>query len=82
LAKLHVLTVEELVRRGADEVGQLCGLKIGPKTKLAKALKGVGVAVVPLAAVVEVAPLAPEPISAELREVLDSTFIFSHVGRV
>jgi hypothetical protein len=38
LEKHGVLTLAELVRRG-DEIGQLCGLKLGPKMKLEKLLQ-------------------------------------------
>ena len=68
LAEFQIWTVEELVRRGVDEVGQLCGLKVGPKMKLSKALKRLEAG---SAALAEEAPPAREPLSAELQEVAD-----------
>jgi hypothetical protein len=71
LEELRVLTVAEVVRRGADELGQLCGLKVGPKVRLEKALKRVAasgdVAEVP----VVVATPTPTPVSAELFAVIE-----------
>jgi hypothetical protein len=51
LGGLRVLTVADVVQRGADDIGQLCQLKIGPKIRLEKGIKrlngGVGVSVAP-----------------------------------
>jgi hypothetical protein len=44
LEELRVLTVAEVVRRGSDELQRLCGLKVGPKVRLDKALKRVAAA--------------------------------------
>jgi hypothetical protein len=41
LEELRVLTVAEVVRCGSDELQRLCGLKVGPKVRLDKALKRV-----------------------------------------
>jgi hypothetical protein len=35
---MRVLTIAELVRRGSDEIGRACGLKVGGKMKLKKLL--------------------------------------------
>jgi hypothetical protein len=67
LEELRVLTIAELVRRGGEEIGKACGLKVGPKMKLGKALKRLNAGA---EAVVEAAPLTPEPLSAELQEVI------------
>ena len=79
LEKHGVLTVAELTRRG-DEIGTLCGLKLGPKMKLEKALKrlrsgGVDLAEeappMPVLPPMQAAPEAPfEPLSAKLQAVM------------
>jgi hypothetical protein len=73
LEGLGVLTMADLVRHGANEIGQMCGMKLGPKMKLEKVLKkwSAGAAAdnaVP-SAVVE--PLKPDPLSADLQTVRD-----------
>jgi hypothetical protein len=67
LEELRVPTIKALVRRGAEEIGTLCGLKVGPKMKLGKALKRLNAGV---EAVIAAAPLAPEHLSAELQEAI------------
>jgi hypothetical protein len=71
LVGFGIVTVEELARRGSEEIGQLCGLKVGPKMKLGKALERLEAA----------KPPALEPLSAELHEVRGLCFfcVFSNI---
>jgi hypothetical protein len=80
LEKHGVLTLAELARRG-DEIGQLCGLKLGPKMKLEKLLerltaRGAADSVEemppqPVLPPMQAAPEAPsELLSAELQAVM------------
>jgi hypothetical protein len=39
LLELSVLTVAEVQQRGGDEIGQLCGLKLGKLSNLLNLLK-------------------------------------------
>jgi hypothetical protein len=59
-----------VLHRGADELGLLCGLKVGPKVRLEKVLKRIAAsgAVAELPVVVKA---DPTPVSAELFAVID-----------
>lgn len=63
-----MLTVAELVRRGGDEIGQLCALKLGPRMKFVKLVQKL--ASNPAAPVV--VPPAAASLSAELQAVRGS----------
>jgi hypothetical protein len=46
LLEQRVLTMAELLRRGPEEIGQLCGLKLGPNMKFVKVVKRLSAAAV------------------------------------
>jgi hypothetical protein len=65
--------VAEVVNLGAEEVGQLCGLKVGPKIRLGKALKRLDASGgADGAAINNASPPDREPLSPELQEVFNS----------
>jgi hypothetical protein len=66
LQELRLLTVGEVVNLGAEEVGQLCGLKVGPKIRLGKALKRLDVSGG------AASPSDLEPLSPELLAVIEA----------
>jgi hypothetical protein len=69
LLELRVLTMAELLRRGSEEIGVLCGLKLGPKMKFDKVVKRLSAAAGPEAAPVQASPHAAPPAAAVVEEI-------------
>jgi hypothetical protein len=84
LLELRVLTMAELLRRGPEELGVLCGLKLGPKMKFVKVVERLRAASMPEASAVQAPPAAavaeqsPAVVSPEL-QMVSQLFLLRHL---